>query len=149
MEGLESRVLIKLYVSLDAKSKLQVFRLVSETSHESSLGSVWVLCCRELEAMFEVTATPTVVVLRPDGSVLSSNAVEEIQTLGPSCYQNWKEAAELVERNFLMNEEYDQSQSRTLTDILRRHKYKVEDQKKNRRKREEEDEEEEGGGGAW
>ncbi|KAG7491289.1 hypothetical protein MATL_G00001820 [Megalops atlanticus] len=105
---------------------------------------------KELEVMFEVEETPTVVVLRPDGSVLSPNAVEEICSLGPDCYQNWQEAAELIDRNFMLAEEFDESKMRSMTDPLRRLKYKVETKKKKRATDDDDDDEEEGGGkGPW
>lgn len=98
--------------------------------------------------MFEVEEVPTVVVLRPDCSVLSPNAVMEICSLGPDCYHNWQEAAELIDRNFLMNEEYDESKRRSFTDAIRRQKYKVEDKKK-KKKKDAEEEEDDDGGGTW
>lgn len=98
--------------------------------------------------MFEVEEVPTVVVLRPDCSVLSPNAVMEICSLGTECFQNWQEAAELIDRNFLMNEEYDESKRRSFTDVIRRQKYKVEDKKKKKKEHngEEDDDDDEGGG---
>lgn len=117
----------------------------------------WCVCVvfdRELKVMFEVSKVPTVVVLRPDCSVLSPNAVMEICSLGTHCYQNWQEAAELIDRNFLMNEEYDESKRRTFTDAIRRQKYKVEDKKKKKKKKEQDgednDDDDDGGrGGPW
>lgn len=101
--------------------------------------------------MFEVEEIPTVVVLRPDCTVLSPNAVTEICSLGTNCYQNWQEAAELIDRNFLMNEEYDESKRRSFTDAIRRQKYKVEDKKKEEKKKKEQDGggDDDDGGGPW
>ncbi|AWP05999.1 putative nucleoredoxin-like protein 1-like [Scophthalmus maximus] len=85
--------------------------------------------------MFNVEELPTVVVLRPDCSILVPNAVEEILRLGPDCYRNWQEAAELVDRNFMISEDFEGKSMRSFTDPLRRLKYKVEDGKKQEKKR--------------
>lgn len=90
---------------------------------------------RELEAMFNVVELPTVVVLRPDCSILIPNAVEEILSLGPDCYRNWQEAAELIDRNFMISEDFEQKSMRSLSDPLRRLKYKVEDERKKKEKK--------------
>ena len=84
--------------------------------------------------MFEVEEVPTVVVVRPDCSVLLANAVTEITELGPDCYRNWQEASEIIDRNFELHEEFDENKSRSLTDPLRRMKYKVKDEKKKKKK---------------
>ncbi|PWA14923.1 hypothetical protein CCH79_00014269 [Gambusia affinis] len=91
---------------------------------------------RELETMFEVREVPTVVVLRPDCSILIPNAVEEITRLGPDCYRNWHEAAELIDRNFLIKEDFEDKSMRSFSDPVRRLKYKVEDEKKKKKKKE-------------
>lgn len=65
------------------------------------------------------------VVLKPSGEVIVGNAVEEIRRLGPACFRNWQEAAELVDRNFLLAEDFDERSKRSLTDPLRRLKYKL------------------------
>ncbi|XP_030206665.1 nucleoredoxin-like protein 1 isoform X2 [Gadus morhua] len=89
---------------------------------------------RELQAKFEVINVPTVVVLRPDGSVLSANAVDDICRLGAAdCFRNWQEGAELVERSFMLNEEYDDLNLRSATDPVRRLKYKTEDDKRRKK----------------
>ncbi|XP_072318418.1 nucleoredoxin-like protein 1 [Eucyclogobius newberryi] len=85
---------------------------------------------RELEAMFNVDEMPTVVVLRPDSSVLIPNAVEEILHSGPDCYKNWHEAAEIIDRNFMISDDISEKSMRSLTDPVRRLKYKVENKKK-------------------
>ncbi len=129
----------------------------------SSILSEGALCCvcvvnRELSVMFEVQDLPRVLVLRPDCSVLTPDAVAEICKLGPDCYRNWQEGAELIDRNFMMNEEFDEGKMRSMTDPFRRVKYKVEDKKKKKKKKdgvsvEEEDGDEDGndggGGGGW
>lgn len=88
---------------------------------------------RELQAMFKVTEVPRVVVLRPDGSVLSPNAVTDICRRGVDCFQTWQESAELIERTFMLNEEFDNLNMRTATDPVRRLKYKTEDDKRKTR----------------
>lgn len=96
---------------------------------------VCVCAHRELEAMFNVEKLPTVVVLRPDCSVLIPNAVEEILCLGPDCYRNWQEAAELIDRNFMINEDFEEKSMRSFSDPVRRLKYKVEDERKKKKKK--------------
>lgn len=86
--------------------------------------------------MFQVEELPTVVVLRPDCSVLAPNAVEEILRLGPSCFRNWQESAELIDRSFLISEDLEQESRRSWSDPVRRLKYRVEDGRKKRRKEE-------------
>lgn len=90
---------------------------------------------RELEATFNVEELPTVVVLRPDCSILIPNAVEEILRLGPDCYRNWQEAAELIDRNFMISEDFQDKSMRSFSDPVRRLKYKVEDEKKKKQKK--------------
>ncbi|XP_074021267.1 nucleoredoxin-like protein 1 [Numenius arquata] len=93
---------------------------------------------RELELRFGVAEVPAVVVLKPTGEVILGNAVEEIRRLGPACFRNWQEAAELVDRNFLLAEDFQEWSRRSITDPLRRLKYRVEKTK------EEEEEEKKG-----
>lgn len=85
--------------------------------------------------MFHVEELPTVVVLRPDCSILIPNAVEEILCLGPVCYRNWQEAAELIDRNFMISEDFEQKSMRSWSDPVRRLKYKVEDERKEKKKK--------------
>lgn len=85
--------------------------------------------------MFNVEELPTVVVLRPDCSILIPNAVEEINRLGPDCYRNWQEAAEIIDRNFMINEDFEEKSMRSFSDPVRRLKYKVEDEKKKKKKK--------------
>ncbi|XP_009688340.2 nucleoredoxin-like protein 1 [Struthio camelus] len=92
---------------------------------------------RELELRFAVSDVPTVVVLKPNGEVIVGNAVEEIRRLGPACFRNWQEAAELVDRNFLLAEDFDDLARRSITDPIRRLKYKLDKKTKNEEKKEE------------
>ncbi|XP_076135420.1 nucleoredoxin-like protein 1 [Alosa pseudoharengus] len=87
---------------------------------------------KELGVKFEVHETPTVVVLRPDGSLLLPNAVSEICELGPDCFRQWQEAAQVIDRNFEMHVEFDDKKMRSVTDPIRKLKYKVEKKKKRR-----------------
>ncbi|XP_059188384.1 nucleoredoxin-like protein 1 [Centropristis striata] len=149
--------LVLLYISLDE----------SEEQQESFLKELPKKCLflayedpyrRELEAMFNVEELPTVVVLRPDCSILNPNAVQEILRLGPDCYRNWQEAAEIIDRNFMINEDFEEKSMRSFSDPVRRLKYKVEDEKKKKKKkkgrgwgggREEEVEVDGNDGGGW
>lgn len=88
---------------------------------------------RELQAMFAVKELPTVVVLRPDGSVLTPNAVQDICSYGCECFRDWQESAELIERTFMLNEEFDNLNLRSVSDPVRRLKYKTEDDKRKKR----------------
>ncbi|KAM9095980.1 nucleoredoxin-like protein 1 [Sarcophilus harrisii] len=81
---------------------------------------------RDLEQMFAVDHVPTVVVLKPSGEVVTRDAVEEIVRLGPACFWNWQEASEVIDRNFLLAEDFDDLPSRSFTDPIRRLKYKIE-----------------------
>ncbi|XP_062979127.1 nucleoredoxin-like protein 1 [Elgaria multicarinata webbii] len=92
---------------------------------------------RELELRFSVKDLPVVVVLKPNGDVIAANAVEEIKRMGPACFKNWQEAADLVERNFLLAQDLDDMTLRSITDPIRRFKYKL--AKNKRRKRNKED----------
>lgn len=126
--------LVLLYISLDQ----------SEEEQESFLKELPKRCLflayedpyrRELEAMFNVEEVPTVLVLRPDCSILIPNAVDEILCLGPDCYRNWQEAAELIDRNFMNKEDFEEKSMRSFSDPVRRLKYKVEDEKKKKKKK--------------
>ncbi|NXV20115.1 NXNL1 protein, partial [Cepphus grylle] len=97
---------------------------------------------RELELRFGVSEVPVVVVLRPNGEVIVGNAVDEIRRVGPACFRNWQEAAELVDRNFLLAEDFDEWSRRSVTDPFRRLKYKVEKTPEEKKKERKEDGEE-------
>nr|XP_057940236.1 nucleoredoxin-like protein 1 isoform X1 [Doryrhamphus excisus]XP_057940252.1 nucleoredoxin-like protein 1 isoform X1 [Doryrhamphus excisus] len=127
-----SAQLVLLYVSLD----------LSEEQQENFLKELPKKCLflaykdpyrRELENIFNVEELPTVVVLRPDCSILIPNAVDEILRLGPECYRNWQEAAEILDRNFMLTDDIQEKSMRSFTDPVRRLKYKVEDDKKRKK----------------
>ncbi|KAK5899719.1 hypothetical protein CesoFtcFv8_009165 [Champsocephalus esox] len=126
--------LVLVYISLDQ----------TEEEQESFLKELPKRCLflayedpyrRELQAMFNVEELPAVVVLRPDCSILTPNAAEEILCLGPDCYRNWQEAAEIIDRNFLINEDFEVKSMCSWSDPMRRLKYRVEDEKKKSKKK--------------
>ncbi|XP_075857410.1 nucleoredoxin-like protein 1 [Microcebus murinus] len=80
---------------------------------------------RDLGRQFRVERLPAVVVLKPGGDVLTRDAAEEIRRLGPACFANWREAAELLDRSFLPPEDLEDAAPRSLTEWLRRRKYRV------------------------
>ncbi|XP_061212484.1 nucleoredoxin-like protein 1 [Neopsephotus bourkii] len=94
---------------------------------------------RELELRFAVSEVPAVVVLKPSGEVIVGNAVEEIRSLGPACFRNWQEAAELVDRDFLLAEDWEKRSRRSITDPLRRLKYRLDKGKEAKDREREED----------
>lgn len=91
------------------------------------------LFIRELQAMFKVKDIPTVVVIRPDGSVLTPNAVRDICRYGCDCFRDWQESSELVERTLMLNEQFENLNMRTAADPVKRLKYKTEDDKRKKR----------------
>ncbi|NXX46567.1 NXNL1 protein, partial [Tricholaema leucomelas] len=80
---------------------------------------------RELELRFSVREVPAVVVLKPSGEVLVRDAVREIERLGPAAFRGWQEAAELLDRNFSPAEDWEQPRGRSLTEPLRRLRYRL------------------------
>ncbi|XP_048198503.1 nucleoredoxin-like protein 1 [Perognathus longimembris pacificus] len=88
---------------------------------------------RELGRQFSVQRLPAVVVLKPGGDVLTQDAADEIQRLGPACFANWQEAAEVLDRSFLMPEDLEDPVPRSLTEPLRRRKYRVDREARDRR----------------
>uniref|UniRef100_UPI0037E74CD8 nucleoredoxin-like protein 1 n=1 Tax=Semicossyphus pulcher TaxID=241346 RepID=UPI0037E74CD8 len=129
-----SAQLVLVYISLD-QSEEQQESFLKQLPKRSLFLAYEDPYRRELEAMLNVEELPTVVVLRPDSSILVPNAVEEILCLGTDCYQNWQEAAELIDRNFMINEDFGQKSMCSLSDPVRRLKYKVEDETKKKKKK--------------
>ncbi|KFP04735.1 Nucleoredoxin-like 1 [Calypte anna] len=80
---------------------------------------------RELEVRFSISEVPAVVVLKPNGEVIVGNAVEEIQRGGPECFWNWQEAAELLDRNFLLAEDWEDPVRKSITHPFRSLKYRL------------------------
>uniref|UniRef100_A0A8C5GH66 Nucleoredoxin-like protein 1 n=1 Tax=Gouania willdenowi TaxID=441366 RepID=A0A8C5GH66_GOUWI len=128
-----SAQLVLLYISLDHSEEQQEV-LLKNLPKKCLFLSYEDPYRRELEEKFKVEELPTVVVLRPDCSILIPNAVEEIIHRGPGCFRNWKEAAELIDRNFMIKEDFEEKSMRSFTDPFRRLKYKVEDEKKAKKK---------------
>ncbi|XP_035993202.1 nucleoredoxin-like protein 1 [Fundulus heteroclitus] len=126
------KLLALIYVSLD-QSEEQQEKTLKELHKRTLFLAFEDPYRKELQAMFKVKDIPAVVVLRPDGSVLSPNAVQDISHLGTDCFRNWQESAELVERTFMLNEEFDDPNLRSVTDPVRRLKYKTEDDKRKKR----------------
>ncbi|XP_059902407.1 nucleoredoxin-like protein 1 isoform X1 [Gadus macrocephalus] len=126
-------LLALVYISLDQTEEQQE-KFLKELHKKSLFVAFEDSYKKELQAKFDVINVPTVVVLRPDGSVLSANAVDDICRLGAAdCFRNWQEGAELVERSFMLNEEYDDLNLRSATDPVRRLKYKTEDDKRRKK----------------
>ncbi|KAF3829288.1 nucleoredoxin-like protein 1 [Mirounga angustirostris] len=88
---------------------------------------------RDLGRRFSVERLPAVVVLKPGGDVLTRDATDEIRRLGPACFANWQEAAELLDRSFLQPEDLDDTAPRSLTEPLRRCKYRVDREARGKR----------------
>uniref|UniRef100_A0A147A4U7 Nucleoredoxin 1-like protein n=1 Tax=Fundulus heteroclitus TaxID=8078 RepID=A0A147A4U7_FUNHE len=126
------KLLALIFVSLD-QSEEQQEKTLKELHKRTLFLAFEDPYRKELQAMFKVKDIPAVVVLRPDGSVLSPNAVQDISHLGTDCFRNWQESAELVERTFMLNEEFDDPNLRSATDPVRRLKYKTEDDKRKKR----------------
>ncbi|XP_034544200.1 nucleoredoxin-like protein 1 [Notolabrus celidotus] len=126
------KLLTLVYVSLD-QSEEQQDRFLKELNKLILFVAFEDPYRKELRAMFKVSDVPTVIVLRPDGSLLSPNAVQDICRQGSDCFQDWQESAELIERTFMFNEEYDNLNPRSATDPVRRLKYKTEDDKRKKR----------------
>ncbi|XP_038163320.1 nucleoredoxin-like protein 1 [Cyprinodon tularosa] len=123
------KLLALIYISLD-QSVQQQEKILKELNKRTLFLAFEDQYREELQVMFKVKDIPAVVVLRPDGSVLSQNAVQDIYRLGTDCFRNWQESAELVERTFMFNEEFDDPNLRSATDPVRRLKYKTEDDKR-------------------
>ncbi|XP_077326241.1 nucleoredoxin-like protein 1 [Lithobates pipiens] len=105
---------------------------------------------RDLEVQFSVSEVPVLVVLKPSGQVISPNAVDEVVRLGPPCFQNWQEVSEMIDRNVLPAEFCDSTASKSISDPIRRIKYKLESpekKKKKKRARAGGDDDDDGGGG--
>ncbi|XP_061686853.1 nucleoredoxin-like protein 1 [Syngnathoides biaculeatus] len=126
------RLLALIYISLD-HSEEQQGRFLKEMHRKVLFLTFEDPYRKELQARFKVKDVPTVVVLRPDGSVLSPNAVQDIYRLGSKCFRNWQESSDLIERSFMLNEEFDNLNMRSATDPVRRLKYKTEDDKRKKR----------------
>ncbi|NP_001087547.1 nucleoredoxin-like protein 1 isoform X1 [Xenopus laevis] len=102
---------------------------------------------RNLEAQFSVSRVPVLVVLKPSGHVISFNAVDEVVRLGPPCFKNWQEVSEIIDRSFLLPEFTDDRAGRSMTDPIRRIKYKDETTNEKKKRKHCDDEDEGGGGG--
>ncbi|KAM5172432.1 nucleoredoxin-like protein 1 [Mantella aurantiaca] len=127
----------------------------NEEEHESFIRDMpkrWLLVPfeneefrRDLEVQFSVSEVPVLVVLKPSGQVISPNAVDEVVRLGLPCFQNWQEVSGMIDRNFLQAEFCDSTPSRSISDPIRKIKYKLESPKK--KEKPGRDDDDDGGGG--
>ncbi|XP_005991851.1 nucleoredoxin-like protein 1 [Latimeria chalumnae] len=85
---------------------------------------------RVLERQYDVVQIPTLVVLKPSGELISKNAVDEVKRFGPACFKNWQEVSDVINRDFLPAEAFDDLPLKSITDPLRARKYKVQKKKK-------------------
>ncbi|CAM9671504.1 unnamed protein product [Lampetra fluviatilis] len=85
----------------------------------------------ELARRFEVRALPSVVVLQPSGEEVTRAGAEEIRRLGEAAFASWREAAELLDRGFLLAEDFEEVETpfRSLSHHVRRLFYKTEKEK--------------------
>ncbi|KAF7471311.1 Hypothetical predicted protein [Marmota monax] len=51
----------------------------------------------ELKRRYDITAIPRLVILRPNGEVITSKGRKQIRERGLACFQNWVEAAEVFQ----------------------------------------------------
>nr|XP_020635077.1 nucleoredoxin-like protein 1 [Pogona vitticeps] len=130
--------LVLIYVSLDETEEQQATFL-------KTMPKRWLFLPfhdeykRELELRFSVKDPPVVVVLKPNGDIITANAMEEIEQKGTDCFKNWQEAAELVDRNFRLAEDFDKVALRSISDPIRRYKYKLAKSKRRKRSKDEGD----------
>ncbi|XP_005371375.1 nucleoredoxin-like protein 2 [Microtus ochrogaster] len=54
----------------------------------------------ELKKRYDITAIPKLVVIKPNGAVITSKGRKQIRERGLACFQNWVEAADVFQ-NFL------------------------------------------------
>ncbi|XP_059846886.1 nucleoredoxin-like protein 1 [Hypanus sabinus] len=80
---------------------------------------------RDLQRMYDVKEIPCIIVLKPNGDLITRNGVVEIATMGVNCLKNWWEASDIIDRNFLLAEDFEEWSWKSLTDPLRQLKYRV------------------------
>ncbi|XP_060710984.1 nucleoredoxin-like protein 1 [Hemiscyllium ocellatum] len=80
---------------------------------------------RELRKKYNIKVIPSIVVLKPNGDLITKNGVAEISMMGVGCFKNWWEASEIIDRNFLLAEDFEDWTWKSMTDPLRQIKYKV------------------------
>lgn len=54
----------------------------------------------ELKKRYDVTVIPKLVVIKPNGAVITNKGRKQIRECGLACFQNWVEAADVFQ-NFL------------------------------------------------
>ncbi|XP_078387297.1 nucleoredoxin-like protein 1 [Cetorhinus maximus] len=84
---------------------------------------------RELQKKYNIKVIPSIVVLKPNGDLITRNGAAEISTMGVDCFKNWWEASEVIDRNFLLAEDLEDWTWKSLTDPLRQLKYKIKTEK--------------------
>ncbi|XP_051898164.1 nucleoredoxin-like protein 1 [Pristis pectinata] len=80
---------------------------------------------RDLQRMYDVREIPCLIVLKPNGDLITRNGVAEISTTGVNCFKNWWEASDIIDRNFLLAEDFEAWSWKSLTDPLRQLKYRI------------------------
>ncbi|XP_069779307.1 nucleoredoxin-like protein 1 [Narcine bancroftii] len=116
--------LVLVYVSLDQTEQQQHWHL--NTLHRKWLFlSFWDQYIKVLQRMFDVTETPCIIVLKPNGDLITRNGVAEISTMGVNCFKNWWEASDVIDRSFLLAEDFEDWTWKSLTDPLRQLKYRI------------------------
>ncbi|XP_043550643.1 nucleoredoxin-like protein 1 [Chiloscyllium plagiosum] len=116
--------LVPVYVSHDQTKE-------QEQQHLRTLPSKWLYLPfqdkykRELRKMYNIKVIPSIVVLKPNGDLITRNGVAEISMMGVGCFKNWWEASEIIDRNFLLAEDFEDWTWKSMTDPLRQIKYKV------------------------
>ncbi|XP_067829270.1 nucleoredoxin-like protein 1 [Heptranchias perlo] len=80
---------------------------------------------RELQKKYNIKDIPSIVVLKPNGDLITRNGVAEITMMGVDCFKNWWEASDVIDRNFLLAEDFEDWTWKSLTDPLRQLKYKI------------------------
>uniref|UniRef100_UPI00398E6631 nucleoredoxin-like protein 1 n=1 Tax=Pristiophorus japonicus TaxID=55135 RepID=UPI00398E6631 len=80
---------------------------------------------RELLKKYNIKDTPSIVVLKPNGDLITRDGVAEISNKGVDCFKNWWEASEVIDRNFLLAQDFEDWTWKTLTDPLRQLKYRI------------------------
>ncbi|XP_067877015.1 nucleoredoxin-like protein 1 [Heterodontus francisci] len=116
--------LVLVYVSLDQTEE-------KEQQYLKTLHRKWLYLPfrekykRELRKKYNIKVIPSIVVLKPNGDLITVNGVAEISVMGVDCFKNWWEAAEVIDRNFLLAEDFEDWTWKSLTDPLRRLKYRM------------------------
>ncbi|XP_078285742.1 nucleoredoxin-like protein 1 [Rhinoraja longicauda] len=121
---LRAAQLVLIYVSQDATEKQQ-------QQYLKTLHTRWLFIPfqdkykRDLQRMYDVKEIPCIIILKPNGDVISRNGVAEISMMGVNCFKNWWEVSDAIDRNFLLAEDFEGWSWKSMTDPLRQLKYKI------------------------